>query len=90
MRESGTGFIRSSRSRKTQRSGNIKHTNNEGIIMIETIYRITYRYKGETLIFELRSMNSSDAVSTFLAQCEHERMDMRKLRLIKTREIHDD
>ena len=55
-----------------------------------THYQITYTYKGETLVFELWRMNSSDAVETFLAQCEHERMDMGKLRLIKTREMEND
>ena len=45
---------------------------------------------GEIQIFELRKMNSSDAVETFLAQCEHERMDMGKLKLIKIREIHNE
>ena len=55
--------------------------------MKTTYYQIIYTYKGDTEIFELWAITPSDAKGTFIAQCEHERMDMGELRIIKIMEI---
>ena len=55
--------------------------------MKTTYYQIIYHYKGETKIFELWQITSSAAKETFIAQCEHERLDMSKIKIIKIMEI---
>ena len=55
--------------------------------MKRTHYQITYIYKGNTLTFEIWTLTSSEARETFISQCDHERMNMSKLRIIKIREI---